>query len=459
GGPGAPPRKGMIRLDDADGGASTGALLDRLARGRGAPVGGVLPAGAKTFSGSVRTPVESMYDRPRVAVTALFATDAGATWRVRLAEADGNGRPVRFSVPVPDTGGAPLRLTGFEADGGDATGNSYRLLLSDMRLTDGGGAALPLPVEGAWRVIDPGSGPRRDARATPTEVDATQGFDVPAGLLQFARVPSSRFAVVPMAEDPPVPVLITPGVAAALSVQTGDTVKLSVSEVTIEATVVGQVAAIPGTAGDGVLLDLPTAGTQLLERSGGIRPVAEWWLRTTPGGHAAATEALATVGGTVLLDRQRVAEEAAGDPYWQGARTGLLAAALGSVLLALVGLAVDVWATTRRRLTELAVFNTLGANTRLLARAYLAEQGFLAAIGVGVGLLVGALVAATMVPLVILTPAAGRPVPEAVFTVPWVPIGATAAGLLLAALAFAAVITTGIRQRVAAAQLRIGGER
>ncbi len=33
------------------------------------------------------------------------------------------------------------------------------------------------------------------------------------------------------------------------------------------------------------------------------------------------------------------------------------------------------------------------------------------------------------------------------------------AGLLLAALVFAALITTGIRQRVAAAQLRIGGER
>ncbi|MGW5077167.1 FtsX-like permease family protein [Micromonospora echinospora] len=451
--------KGMIRLDDADGGASTGALLDRLAAGRADPVGGVLPAGAKTFSGTVRTPVESMYDRPRVAVSALFATDAGATWRVRLAEVGGEGRPVRFSVPLPDTGGAPLRLAGFEADGGDASGSSYRLLLDKLRLTDAAGAALPLPVEGAWRVIDPGSGPRRDAEATPTRVDATQAFDVPEGLLQYARVPSSRFAVVPQADDPPVPVLVTPGVAAALSVQTGDTVKLSVAEVTLEVTVVGQVAAVPGTGGDGVLLDLPTATTQLLERSGGVRPVAEWWLGTTPGGHAAAADALAATGRTVLLDRRAVAAEAAEDPYWQGARTGLLAAALGSVLLALVGLAVDVWATTRRRLNELAVFNTLGANTRLLARAYLAEQGFLAAIGVGVGLLVGALVAATMVPLVILTPAAGRPVPEAVFTVPWVPIGATAAGLLLAALAFAAVITTGIRQRVAAAQLRIGGER
>ncbi|MET7802949.1 FtsX-like permease family protein [Micromonospora chersina] len=451
--------KGMIRLDDADGTASTAALLDRLAGSRAAPVGGVLPAGAKTFSGTVRTPVESMFEQPRVAVSALFTTDTGASWRVRLAEAGGDGRPERFSVPLPDTGGAPLRLAGFEADGGDAIGSSYRLLLTGMRLTDAGGAALPLPVEGAWRVIDPGSGPRRDAKAGPAGVDATQGFDVPEGLLQYASVPSSRFAVVPRAEDPPVPVLITPGVAAALSVTTGDTVELSVSEVTIEATVAGQVAAIPGTGGDGVLLDLPTATSQLLERSGGVRPVAEWWLRTTPGGHAAAADALATTGGTALLDRQHVTEEAARDPYWRGARTGLLAAALGSVLLAVVGLAVDVWATTRRRLSELAVFHTLGANTRLLARAYLAEQTFLAAIGVGVGLLVGALVAATMVPLVILTPAAGRPVPEAAFTVPWAPIGATAAGLLLAALAFAAVITTGIRQRVAAAQLRIGGER
>nr|WP_258545336.1 FtsX-like permease family protein [Micromonospora provocatoris] len=121
-----PPAKGMIRLDDAGGDASTGALLDRLANGRTAPAGGVVPEGAKTLSGTVRTPVESMFDRPLVAVTALFTTDAGATWRVRLAEAGGDGKPVRFSVPLPDSGGAPLRLAGFEADGGDATGSSYR---------------------------------------------------------------------------------------------------------------------------------------------------------------------------------------------------------------------------------------------------------------------------------------------------------------------------------------------
>ncbi|MCZ7438958.1 ABC transporter permease [Micromonospora sp. WMMC241] len=449
--------RGMIRLDDADGGTSTAGLLDRLVGARGAPAGGVLPAGARTLAGTVRTPVDTEYTPPKVTVSALFTTDAGAAWRLRLAEAGGDGRPVRFSVALPDSGGAPLRLAGFEADGGDVIGSAYRLVLDGLRLTDAGGAALPLPIDGAWRVIDPAEGPRGAAQVTPTAVDVVRTFEVQEGLLQFAVTPPSRFAVVPRGDAPPVPVLITPGVAAALSVGTGDTFKLALAEVTLEVKVVGRVAAVPGTEGDGVLVDLPAATNQVLQQRGGVRSVAEWWLRTGPGGQAAAAQALSTMDGTVLHDRQRVAEEAARDPYWRGARTGLLAAALGSVLLALVGLAVDVWATTRRRLTEFAVFHTLGAGPRLLGRAYLAEQTFLAVIGVGVGLLVGALVAATMVPLVILTPAAGRPVPEAVFVVPWSPVGLTAAGLLLAALAFAAVITTGIRQRVAAVQLRIGG--
>lgn len=450
--------RGMLRLDDADGGASTAALLDRLAGGRGTPAGTLLPAAARTLSGTVSTPVDTGYTPPTVAVTALFTTDAGAAWRVRLAEADGDGRPVRFSVALPDTGGVPLRLVGFEADGGDVVGRSYRLLVAGLRLTDAGGVALPLPLTGAWQVVDPAAGPQGGAQTTPTTVDATRSFRVPDGLLQYAGTPPSRFAVVPRSDAPPVPVLITPGVAAALSVRTGDSLKLSLAEVTLDVTVVGQVAAVPGTEGDGVLLDLPAAAGQMLQQRGGVRSVAEWWLRTGPGGHTAAARALTGADGAVLHDRRQVAEEAARDPYWRGARTGLLAAALGSVLLALVGLAVDGWATTRRRLSEFAVFTTLGATSRLLARAYLAEQTFLAAIGVGVGLLVGAVVAATMVPLVILTPAAGRPVPEAVFTVPWPPVGLTAAGLLLAALAFAAVVTTGIRQRIAAVQLRIGGE-
>ncbi|WP_319460999.1 ABC transporter permease [Micromonospora sp. RTP1Z1] len=449
---------GTLRLDDAAGGASAADLLDRLARGRAAPAGTALPATARQLTGAVRTPAQA-YGNPRVEVTALLTTDGGPAWRLPLATARGDGRLVPFTVRLPDTGGATLRLAGFEADGGEATGDSYRLRIDGLGLVDTAGARLPLALTGGWNLADARQGPIRPARVGGSSVDATYQPVIPDGG-RFADLPPSRFVVVPDGDNVPAPALLTSRVRAALNVRTGDTVTLSLAGVTLPVRVVGEVEAVPATAdsGGGVLVDLPAATDWLLRHQGTVRPVPEWWLRIDPAGHAGAATALAGLPGVTVLDRRAVAAEAARDPYWLGARTGLLAAALGSVVLALVGLAVDVWATARRRLGEFAVLHTLGAAPRLLARALLAEQAFLAGIGVGVGLLVGAGVAATMVPLVILTPAAGRPVPDAAFLLPWTPIGLTALGLLVAALAFSAVITTGIRQRVAALQLRIGGD-
>ncbi|MBM0240115.1 ABC transporter permease [Micromonospora sp. ATA32] len=277
----------------------------------------------------------------------------------------------------------------------------------------------------------------------------------------FADQLTARFAVVPAGENPPVPALVTPSVRQALDAKLGDTVPLALSGASLSVRLVGEVKAVPGTAdtGGGLLLDLPAATDWLIRQQASTRPTPEWWLHTDGAGHAAVADAVAELPGVTVLDRREVAATAARDPYWLAARTGLLAAALGSVLLALVGLAVDVWATTRHRVAEFAVLHTLGAGPRLLARALLAEQTFLAGIGVTVGLLVGAGVGATMAPLVILTPAAGRPVPEPALTLPWTPIGLTALGLFLAALTASATIATGVRQRVAAVQLRIGGER
>ncbi|RZU74206.1 FtsX-like permease family protein [Micromonospora kangleipakensis] len=450
---------GALRLDDAAGGASATELLGRLIRGRGAPAGTILPATARQLTGVLRTPVKS-FANPRVEVTALLTTDGGRAWRLPLATGWGDGRPVSFAVRLPDTGGTPLRLAGFEADGGEATGGSYRLRVDELGLIDAAGARLPLALTGGWNLADNGQGPIGPALVEGGTVDATFRVVIPEGG-RFADPPSSRFVVVPGGDNTPAPALLTPRTRAALNVRTGDTVTLALAGVTLPVRVVGEVEAVPATAdsGGGVLVDLPAATDWLLRQEGTVRPVPEWWLSTDAAGHAGAAAALAGLPGVTLLDRRAVVAEAARDPYWLGARTGLLAAALGSVLLALVGLAVDVWATARHRLGEFAVLHTLGAAPRLLARALLAEQAFLAGIGVGVGLLVGAGVAATMVPLVILTPAAGRPVPDAAFLLPWTPIGLTALGLLVAALAFSAVITTGIRQRVAARQLRLGGER
>jgi ABC-type antimicrobial peptide transport system permease subunit len=159
-----------------------------------------------------------------------------------------------------------------------------------------------------------------------------------------------------------------------------------------------------------------------------------------------------------VLDRRAAAEAAGRDPYGVGARAALFAAALGAVLIAAMGIGVDIRATARRRVGELAVLHTLGASPRLLGRSLVAEQTFLAGVGVLVGLIVGIGVAATMAPLVILTPAAGRPVPEPLLTVVWSPVGATAGGLLLLTLVLSASVALAARQRLIAAQLRIGAD-
>ncbi|MDG4808600.1 ABC transporter permease [Micromonospora sp. WMMD1120] len=446
---------GVVRLADRLGDGTAAERYRRMVGARGEPAGIELPAGTRAITGTVRTPVADAVRPLKVAVTLLVTTPDGLALRLPAADADSDGRATRFTVRLPELGGARLRLAGFEADGGLAAGNSYRLQVDGLAAVTADGVNQPVEVGGDWVMSAPGEKP------TPVGTNGT-GFAtdravevIPGG--QFAYQPTTRFAVVPAGGNTPVAVLMTPGVRNALSLRVGDTVDLTLSGATLPVRLVGELAAVPATTGEGVLLDLPAAVDAMIRGSGTVRPVPEWWVGAADA--TAAADAASDLPGVTVLNREATVESAADDPYWQGSRTGMLAAALGAVLLALVGLVVDVWATARRRIGEFAVLHTLGATPRLMARALLAEQTFLAGIGVTVGLALGAAVGATMAPLVILTPAAGRPIPPATFALPWVPIGLTAAGLLLAALALSAFIATGIRQRVAAAQLRIGGER
>lgn len=434
-----------------------GELLARLARDRDAPAGVPLPADARQLTGTVRTPVSQPLAGQRIEASVLLTRADGLAAALPLATTDSLvDRPVPFAVDLP---AGTWRVAGFQADAGDAAASGYELRIDGLRVTDAAGTSRPFALDGEWSMVDSiRDGPAPTKAVTAGGVDADYRIGLVAGG-RFAQQPTVRFAVVPAGENRPVPALVTPQVLAALDVRLGDVVPLPLSGASVPVRVVGVLDAVPGVAdGGGVLIDLPAATDWLVRQRAVVRPMPEWWVRTDAGGHAAAAAAIRDLPGVTVLDRRAVAEEAARDPYWRGARTGLLAAALGSVLLALVGLAVDVWATARHRLGEFAVLHTLGAGPPLLARAMLAEQTFLAGIGVAVGLLVGAGVGATMAPLVILTPGAGRPVPEAAFILPWTPVGLTGLGLLLAALACSAVLATGIRQRVAAARLRIGGE-
>jgi len=275
-----------------------------------------------------------------------------------------------------------------------------------------------------------------------------------------AAARAADFGVIPNRQPGPVPAAVTAGVLSALRIGVGDTVDLTMagSEVTLR--VVAEVIAVPGTsqAPAAMIADLPSLAAAL----GRARPVgltiAENWVAAAPGSAASVAEQTRLLPGIRTLDQASVAATAGREPYGVGGRSALFAAALGALLLALIGIAVDVRATTRRRVGEFAVLQTMGAGSRLLARAVLAEQTFLAGLGVLVGLLVGVGVAATMAPLVILTPTADRPEPAPLLQLPWLPVLATAGALFGAAMLLSGAVAATLGRRLAVARLRIGDD-
>lgn len=418
--------------------------------------GVAVPAGVKALRGSVRiTAVDRDYlARPREATSVLFTDAHGGVHVVPLAQS-GDVDGYAFEVPLPDAPG--LRLTGFTADGPDMPfGLRITWELTGLATIDAAGAATPLRLDlpsGRWGIPD-----------SPGEVNLAVSGDTARLVMMDPGGAVNRpyaFTLRPDADPVAVPVLATPEALAALHTEVGAKVDIPLWGVTTTVHVTGEATALPGEVEPAALLvDMPALAAHLQQVGAPRIPIiSEWWLRTDPARHAEAAAAAAPLTNLRTIDRHALAVHAADDPFGAGARIALFIAALGAIGLALVGVAVDVRATARRRVAELAVLNTLGATPRLLARALMIEQAFLAGLGVAVGLLVGMLVAGTTGPLVILTPSASRPVPPALTTTDWPPVLGTALALLAITLVMAGLVATTMRQRLAAAQLRIGADR
>ncbi|MEV7028066.1 ABC transporter permease, partial [Kitasatospora sp. NPDC093558] len=119
---------------------------------------------------------------------------------------------------------------------------------------------------------------------------------------------------------------------------------------------------------------------------------------------------------------------------------------------AAIGFAAAVAASARERSRDSALLLALGTPRKHVTRTAAAEQTLLVALGSAVGLGLGTLLVHLIVPLVVLTPAARRPMPEAVIELP-----AGQALLLAAAIALVPLLSaflTGRRRRDVAARLR-----
>ncbi|TCC00286.1 FtsX-like permease family protein [Micromonospora zingiberis] len=443
-----------VRADLA--GGSTGQLFDTLTEGRVQTPATTLPADTRRLTGRLLTRADGYEVSGSVRHQAVLVGPRDAHRRLPLGTSR-DRETLRFSVDLPAVGG-PWRLAGFTAETVGSPGMTLDWRLSDLRASSDASAGTPIDLTGGkpWRLLG-----RDGPVATPTVTGGAlhARYVRPQSEGWYGRPSLVQLGITRPAEGR-VPVVATPQALAALRVDAGAQTRLFLGGADVDVTVVGTVSALPGDAEDAALLvDLPSLSARLFHDSGLLRTPQEWWLSTEPGQAEQVGAAALAFGGLSVLSREDVAAELARDPFGVGARGALFGAALAAVLLAAVGIAVDVSATARRRAAELAVLHTLGAGHRLVARSLLAEQSLLAGMGVLVGLGVGVGVAATMAPLVVLTPSADRPDPPPLLNVDWLPVLATGVGLLALALAFSAAVSVTMRRRLTATHLRTGEDR
>ncbi|MET9777617.1 FtsX-like permease family protein [Streptomyces sp. NPDC006367] len=229
----------------------------------------------------------------------------------------------------------------------------------------------------------------------------------------------------------------------------GDTVDVPLSGEQVRVRIVRAVHELPTTAtdtagqsgaGGALLLDLRAVDALLAQRGTTPLTPTEWWVSAEPGKAAevaAALRARPDLEAQQVLVRDETAADLLRDPLGAGPRSALTAVAVAAVALAAGGFAVSAAGARRERTAEFAVLRALGTPRRDLARLVATEQSLLIGVGLLAGLALGTVLTRAVVPLIVLTSGAARPVPPVLVELP---VGQVA--LLVAGMAAPLVLIT-----------------
>ncbi|MFI6641731.1 FtsX-like permease family protein [Streptomyces sp. NPDC050504] len=407
-------------------------------------------------------------------VTVALEDRYGIPYRVLLGPVPADGRRHTFPLDVGPQGG--LALTGFEVDQLEPVGTAERqqLTIEAIRAVGTDGAVRPVPLTsaatGTWRGEQSTS--RGDDVAplttvgtgsTPLSVSYDTGNAPDPN--EFEWVEPATVNVVVKAQRPKTPTVLkavaTDTYLKAAGAKVGQRITVTLNGESVNATLVKSVRHLPTTGpaaggpppdstgeaakrdGGALLFDL-RALNQLFARSdtAGLFP-GEWWLSAAPGKSAEAAAAVLARPDqepSQVHVRDRAAEALTSDPLGAGPRSALLAVAVVAAALAAVGFGVSAVGSRRERGAEFAVLRAIGAPGRQLARMIAAEQTVLIAIGSLVGLAIGAVLTRAVVPLIVLTGQATKPVPEVLVELPVGQVALLIAGVTLAPLLIVAAI-------------------
>lgn len=319
----------------------------------------------------------------------------------------------QFDVELPD--GGPWALTAVQAMAWGHYFADPAVIVS----AEAGGQSIDL----AGFQLDP----RGQGSVAPAAGDALQ---ITMALGRFLDNPWTRAVTADLPAA--VPVVITQGVADAMSLTVDEQFALELDSPRFDAefVVAGIIPVLPGTpAGEGMLADIAMTAAISPEP---VVPNQVWFASDAPAELALAAEQDFPATVTVLAD-PRAAQNAAGTAI------SFALAAGGAVVLALIVLLLRR-SRTRADSRELALFAVLGLGRSRASRVRAQEDLFAVAIGVIGGLAAGVVTAWLAVPP--LVRAAYEDVPAAYpVTLQAQPLP-LAAGLIVAVAVFCAIVAT-----------------
>ncbi|MEV6111273.1 ABC transporter permease [Streptomyces sp. NPDC052109] len=370
-------------------------------------------------------------------VTVTLTDRYGVPYQLPFGQLPADGRPHPLSLDVTATPG-PLTLTGLRLDMNQpGKPAEHRLALGELTATGTDGTAHRLALPTRWKTATETAGDAVVSPATnPTRPRMTGAHALTYGTGYLPEADAWRVASLTVRLDVPqrapaaVPAVATGRYLASAGARLGQRVDLTIGDHTVPVRITGSVRALPATAdptvtgardGGAVLLDLRALNQVLQARYGDSATPDEWWLDTGPGdaaGVAAAVRALPDVEPGQVVVRDEIAAELRDDPFGAGPEAAFTAAAVAAAALAAVGFAVGAAAAQRARGTESAVLRALGVPRRQLARTAAAEQAVLVGLALAVGLGLGTVLARAVLPLIVLTGDATRPVPDLLVRLP-----------------------------------------
>ncbi|MEU3936864.1 FtsX-like permease family protein [Streptomyces sp. NPDC029044] len=421
-------------------------------------------------------------------ITVVVEDRYGIAYRLGGGTVPVDGRVHRVALDLDATAAGrraapagPLRLTGLQLDDTSPAGRAerHRFTVERLLATGGDGSARTVDIAAGtrWqgsRVVTqngevvsraatrPGaSGSAPLAVSYGTGADRGDGYGAqPVYTVRVdtagAEVPRSLSAVA------------SRDFLRAAGARTGDTIDVPLSGEQLRVRIVRSVRELPTAAADlageslsggALLLDLRAVDAVLAQRASTPLTPTEWWVSTAPGKEAEVAAALRArpdlEPGQVLV-RDETAAELLRDPLGAGPRSALTAVAVAAAALAAGGFAVSAAGARRERSAEFAVLRALGTPRRDLARLVATEQSLLIGAGLLAGLGLGTVLTRAVVPLIVLTSGAARPLPPVLVELPVPQVALLLAGV--AAPLLLITVASALRRAEPAVALRHQGE-